>query len=83
LSTQTSSNQCGLRQAERLYIHIPDLEWEKGTFVERYLSEASKSKLFYAVKEQKDKNREYRLRLAAVIIGMIGALTGLIAVWKK
>jgi hypothetical protein len=51
--------------------------------VERYLSEASKSKLFYAVKEQKDKNREYRLRLAAVIIGMIGALTGLIAVWKK
>lgn len=75
------------REAERLYIHIPDLEWERGMFVDRYRSETSKSKLYYAVKEQKDKNREYHLRLAAVVIpaivGIIGALTGLIAVWKK
>ena len=76
-----------LREAERLYIHIPDLEYERGTFVDSYLSETSQSKLYYAVKEQKDKNREYLLRLAALVIpaivGIIGALTGLIAVWKK
>lgn len=72
-----------LMEAERLYIHIPDLKWEDGAYGEHYLDAASQSKLYYAVKEQKDKIREYRLKLATPITGIIGALIGLIAIWKK
>jgi len=69
--------------AEGLYLYIPDLQWEQGNYGDRYLDRASLSKLYHAVKEQKDKNREYRLKLAGAITGIIGALIGLIAVWKK
>ncbi len=69
--------------AENLYVYIPDLQWEHGNYGDRYLDRTSISKLYHAVKEQKDKNKEYRLKLAGAIIGIIGALIGLIAVLKK
>jgi|ERR1035437_33390 hypothetical protein len=73
-----------LMEAETLYIHIPDLRWESGQFSQdRFLDDASESKLYYAVKEQKEKRREYYLKLATAITGMIGALIGLIAIVKK
>jgi len=69
--------------ADKLYVYIPDLQWEMGNYGDRYLERASASKLYLAVKEQKDKIREYRLKLAGACTGIIGALIGLVAVWKK
>jgi hypothetical protein len=72
-----------MADANDLYVYIPDLQWETGNYGDRYLERASASKLYLAVKEQKDKVREYRLKLAGACTGLIGALIGLIAVWKK
>ena len=69
--------------AERLYVYISDLQWERGNYGDRYLDRVSISELYHAVKKQKDEIREYRLKLAGAITGIIGALIGLIAVWKK
>jgi len=69
--------------ANDLYVYIPDLQWETGNYGDRYLDKASASRLYLAVKEQKDKIREYRLKLAGACTGIIGALIGLIAIWKK
>ena len=70
-------------EAENLFIYLPDLIWEQGNYGDRYLDKPSLSRLFHAVKEQKDKIRDYRLRLAGALTGIIGALIGLLAVWKK
>lgn len=72
-----------MEDADDLYVYIPDLQWESGNYGDRYLDRASASKLYLAVKEQRDKIREYRLKLAGACTGIIGALIGLIAVWKK
>jgi hypothetical protein len=69
--------------AETLYLYIPDLLWEQGNYGDRYLDRASLSKPYHAVKEQRDKNREYRLKLAGAVTGIIGAMIGLVAVWKR
>jgi hypothetical protein len=72
-----------LMEAQNLYIYVPDLKWEHGPYGHMYLDRESESKLYHAVKEQKYKMREYRLKLASAITGIIGALIGLVAVWKK
>jgi hypothetical protein len=70
-------------QAEDLFVYLTDLKWEQGNYAERYLDRASLSRLFHAVKEQKDKNRDYRLRMAGALTGIIGALIGLLAILRK
>ena len=72
-----------MADANRLYVYIPDLQWETGNHGDHYLKRVSASKLYLAVRKQKDKIREYRLKLAGACTGIIGALIGLIAVWKK
>jgi hypothetical protein len=80
LSIQSHSLQA---DAKSLFIYIPDLQWERGNYGDRYLDTASLSKLHHAVKEVKNNIREYRLKLAAALTGVIGVLIGLIAIWKK
>jgi hypothetical protein len=47
------------------------------------LTRHPRSKLYHAVKEQKDKKPGYRLKLAAALTGIIGALIGLFATILK
>lgn len=70
-------------EARELFVFVPDLKWEQGQWGERFLEEESLSKLHHAVKAEKDSIRDYRIRFASVLIGIIGALIGLLAVWKK
>ncbi len=72
-----------MAEAEGFYVYIPYLQWERGNYGDRYLDRPSLSTLYHAVKEQKDKVREYRLKLAGAITGIIGALIGLVAIWKR
>jgi hypothetical protein len=70
-------------EARKLYVYIPDLQWETGESGGRYLTEKSLSILYHAVKTQKDSIRDYRIRFISVLTGVIGALIGLLAMWKK
>ena len=72
-----------IAQAEDLFVYLPDLNWEQGNYGDRYLDKASLSRLFHAVKEQRDKNRDYRLRMASALTGIIGALIGVLAFLRK
>ena len=69
--------------ARELFVYIPDLKWETGHWGGRYLSEESLSRLHHAVKAQKDSIRDYRIRFISALTGVIGALIGLLAIWKK
>jgi hypothetical protein len=42
-------------EAENFFIYLPDLICDQGNYGDRYLDKASISRLFHAVKEQKDK----------------------------
>jgi hypothetical protein len=80
---QTIQSKRLMVKARELFIYVPDLKWEQGQWGGRYLSEESMSKLYHAVKAQKDSTREYRLKVAGALTGIIGALIGLIAIWRK
>lgn len=70
-------------EARELFVYIPDLQWETGKWGNRYLTEESLSRLHHAVKPQKDSIRDYRIRIISALTGVIGALIGLLAIWKK
>jgi len=80
---QTIHSRHLMAKARELFIFIPDLKWKEGQFGGRFLEEESLSRLHHAVKAQADTIRDYRLRLATAATGIIGALIGLLAVWKK
>lgn len=70
-------------EARELFVHVPGLEWETGHWGGRFLKEESLSQLHHAVKAQKDSIRDYRIRIISALTGVIGALIGLLAIWKK
>ena len=72
-----------MADARELFVFVPDLKWETGQWGSRYLNEESLARLHQAVKTQKDSIRDYRIRFASVLTGIIGALIGLLAIWKK
>ena len=72
-----------LADARELFVYIPDLKWETGQGGSRYLNEESLSKLHQAVKTQKDSIRDYRIRFLSALTGIVGALIGLLAIWRK
>jgi hypothetical protein len=72
-----------LADARELFIFVPELKWETGQWGNRYLNEESLSTLHQAVKTQKDSIRDYRIRFASALTGIIGALIGLLAILKK
>jgi hypothetical protein len=80
---QTIHTRRLMAQARDLFIFVPDLTWDDGRWGGRFLNEESLSKLHLAVKAQKDSIRDFRIRYASAITGIIGALIGLLAVWKK
>jgi hypothetical protein len=77
-----------LRQADRLFVPVPDYEdqkmWAETTGDDRrVLTPLGISTLRAAVRAELGQRRESLLKLLAALTGIIGAATGFIAVWLK
>jgi hypothetical protein len=76
-----------LERARKLYI-VPDgVEWITDGYANRYLDDASLSKLNKLVLEETRETWEFRLKVIGGVIGaltgLVGTVIGLVAVWKK
>ena len=75
------------RLAQKLYIHLDNLEWETGNYGHRVLSDESERRLYHAVREERQKVWEFRLKvitaIGSLLLGLIGALIGLVSVAKR
>lgn len=78
-----------VRQAERYLIPTPkhitqDGTWEQSEETGRWrLSQGTLSELKKAIHHEQKYRREYWQGWLALLVGLIGALTGLLAVWKS
>ena len=72
-----------IAKARRLYVPLDDLIWETGHFGQRFLTPASEAKLFNALKVARRDNWELWVKIILALSGLVGALTGMLAVWKK
>jgi hypothetical protein len=69
--------------AEKLYISVDDLKWEKDQYGNYYLDRASQSKLYRAIVEERRRNWDFRIKVIGALTGLIGTIIGLVAIWKK
>ena len=75
-----------LNLARKLYLPIPDYEDENmydRVFDYLILNEKGKLHLRNNIRKEKRERADILLKRVSIFIGLIGALTGLIAVWKK
>lgn len=80
---QTIHSRRLMEDARELFVYVPDLKWEQGNWGGRFLNEESLSRLHHAVKAQKDSIRDFQIRFATALTGIVGALIGLVAVLRK
>jgi hypothetical protein len=75
--------------ADKLSLPTPpitekDERWEKGDFLDRYvLTNKGITELRGLIRQENKEKHEIILRWIPIIIGLIGAITGLVAVLKK
>jgi hypothetical protein len=72
-----------LRKARSLYIPVEDLTWQDGGRRRRALTYESESRLYHSVQEEIRKRWDFRFKFVSLLIGLIGALIGMIAILKK
>ena len=75
-----------LNQAHKLYLPAPDYEDENmydRVFNYRILNERGKLHLMKNIQKEKRERTDILLKRISIFIGLIGALTGLVAVWKN
>ncbi len=69
--------------AEKLYISVDDLKWERDQYANFYLHRASQSKLYGAIVEERRRIWDFRIKVIGALTGLIGTIIGLVAIWKK
>jgi len=75
-----------IRKAKRLHISIPNKVegiWEQGQTGKMLFTPAAREDLRKAVREVRKDRREAAMFWISAIFGLIGILTGLIAVWRR
>jgi hypothetical protein len=76
-----------LDRARKHYLIPEGMEWTTDGFANRYLDNASLSNLNKLVVEETRKHWEFRLKVIggviAVLTGLVGAIIGLVAMWKR
>jgi hypothetical protein len=69
--------------AEKLYITVNDLKWERDQYANYYLDRPSQSKLYRSIVEERRRIWDFRIKVIGALTGLIGTIIGLVAVWKK
>jgi len=69
--------------AEKLYITVDDLKWERDQYANYYLDKPSQSKLYRSIVEERRKIWDFRIKVIGALTGLIGTIIGLVAIWKK
>lgn len=60
-----------------------DIHWQDDQFANRFLEGESESKLYRAIREDKQKVWDFRLKIIAALTGLIGTAIGLIAILRR
>ncbi|HLY59825.1 MAG TPA: hypothetical protein VKV95_03570 [Terriglobia bacterium] len=78
------------KRARKLHLRVEGLEWHDDQWGNRFLDDHSEFKLYHAIQDERRKIWEFRLKVIGVLgaflaslIGIIGALIGLVSIWKK
>ena len=71
-----------IKQAHELYVSTEGLIWITGNFGHKYLDGPSESELKRAVRDQKHKIWEFRIKILTALTGLIGTIIGLVSIWK-
>ncbi len=76
-----------VRRAQKHYVRLDGLVWDSDQYGNQYLSNATESQLYQAVKEERRKAWEFRLKIIGILTtaltGLVGTIIGLVAILKK
>ena len=71
------------KRALKLHLPLADIHWQDDQFANRFLEGESESKLYRAIREDKQKVWDFRLKIIAALTGLIGTAIGLIAILRR
>jgi len=72
-----------IRRANKLHIPLDGLIWHKGIYNNRYLDPKVRIRLHNAIREEKRKTWEFRMKVIGALTGLIGTIIGLVAILKR
>lgn len=71
------------KKASARGVSTEGVEWETGVYGNRYLSQASETKLRRALIEERRRDWEFRLKVIGALTGLVGTLIGLVALLTR
>jgi hypothetical protein len=72
-----------VRSANKLHILIDSLEWKRGNYGNHYLDSKTQAQLYRAIREEKRKSWEFRMKVIGALTGLVGTIIGLVAILKR
>jgi hypothetical protein len=74
-------------RAQKYYLDTGELKWRTDQYANRFLDDAAQAKLNRVIIEERRKKWEFRIKAVGGVLGtltgLVGAVIGLVAVWKK
>jgi hypothetical protein len=72
-----------ISQTRKLYVPLENLVWETGDFGHRYLEDESEARIYRALREEKQKLCDFRIKMLVALTGLIGTLIGLVSLFGR
>jgi hypothetical protein len=72
-----------IRHANKRHIPLDGLIWHLGNYGNRYLDAKVRIRLYNAIREEKRKTWEFRMKLIGALTGLVGTIIGLVAILKR
>jgi hypothetical protein len=70
-------------RAQKLYVPLDGLKWDTDQYANRFLDNPSEAKLYRAIREEKRRAWDFRIKVIGALTGLIGTVIGLVAIWKR